>query len=79
MAEIDTNYDTSLEFWRVPKVAEKTGLSVRTIWKWVNEGKFPEARRIGATAVAWRSTDVLAWMNSRPVATIENGLGGIGA
>ena len=60
--------DVTLELWRLPKVAAKTGVSSATIWRWVAAGTFPEPRRVGANAVAWRSDEVLAWMDGRPVA-----------
>jgi predicted DNA-binding transcriptional regulator AlpA len=60
--------EAPFELWRLPKVAAKTGLSTRTIWRMCAADTFPEPRRIGAVAVAWRSTEVIEWMVSLPVA-----------
>jgi prophage regulatory protein len=55
------------DFWRMPKVVEKTGMCKASINNMVRAGKFPAPRQIGAHAVAWRSDEVLEWMHVRPV------------
>ena len=73
MTDQSPHYDASLELWRLPKVIERTGLARATIYVMIREGRFPEPRQVGAKAVAWRSTDVLAWMHGLPVAKVEGG------
>jgi prophage regulatory protein len=48
-----------------PKVEELTGLSTSAIYAAVARGTFPKPVKIGAKAVAWRSSAVSAWINSR--------------
>ena len=55
------------EFWSVKFVGLKTGLSGASIYKYVDLGLFPRQRRIGAGHVAWRASDVRAWIETRPV------------
>jgi prophage regulatory protein len=73
MSDLATRLDESLEMWRLPKVIERTGLKRASIYVMMREGRFPEARQIGAKAVAWRSSDVLAWMHNLPVASTPVG------
>jgi prophage regulatory protein len=64
-------YDATLELWRLPKVLEKTSLSESTIWRSVKAGTFPEPRRVGISAVAWLSSEVVVWMQALPVASAD--------
>jgi prophage regulatory protein len=41
-------------------------LSHATIWRLVRAGKFPAPIRIGARAIAWRLSEIEAWLESRP-------------
>ena len=54
------------ELWSVKIVRSKTGLSRASIYKYINTGLFPRQRRIGPGRVAWRASDVRAWIESRP-------------
>lgn len=40
-----------------------TGLSIRTIERREKLGEFPRRVRLGPTAVGWRESEVLAWMD----------------
>ena len=55
------------------EVEEITGLSRASIYRLMDEGKFPRPVRVSATAVRWKASDVYAWIESRPVA--ESGVG----
>ena len=63
-AEID-------KFLRRNVLEEMTGLSRSTIYAKLDPNSpqhdpdFPKAVRIGPRAVAWRASEVIAWMNSR--------------
>ena len=46
-------------------------MSRSAIYKRMQEGEFPRPVRIGPTAVRWRTSDIAAWMESRPVAKGE--------
>jgi len=54
------------EFWSVKVVGMKTGLSRASIYKYVDLGLFPRQRQIGPGRVAWRASDVRAWIETRP-------------
>ena len=40
-------------------------VSRTTLWQWRRRGDFPAAVRLSAGRVAWRASDVRAWMESR--------------
>nr|WP_316249747.1 AlpA family phage regulatory protein [Pseudomonas sp. N40(2020)] len=58
--------DTSAMFIRLTEVKRITGLSSSTIYKMVNEGKFPRQVSLGGRAVAWIRSEVLTWGKTRP-------------
>jgi prophage regulatory protein len=53
---------------RRPEVERETGLSRSSIYRLMDEGKFPRPRRTGHRAVAWPSVEIDAWKASRPFA-----------
>ena len=52
-------------FLREPEVHNITGLSRTTRWRLENEGKFPARRRISDNAVAWKESEIMAWIADR--------------
>jgi prophage regulatory protein len=50
---------------RRPEVESRTGLSRSTIYDWMKRGDFPLPVKLGTRLVAWRESDVTAWMESR--------------
>lgn len=55
--------DTKL--FRLPQVLEITGLGRSTIYVKIKAGEFPAPINLGPRSVAWRSTDVTGWIDSR--------------
>ena len=53
---------------RMKEVQKIVGLSRSTIYALLAEGKFPRARRLTPATVAWRYSELLAWIDSRPAA-----------
>lgn len=43
-------------------------VSEKTIWTWVNEGKFPKPIRLNGRTV-WRLSDVTSWIDSMEAAS----------
>jgi len=50
---------------RRPEVEPRTGLSRSTLYDWMQRGEFPQPVKLGARLVAWRESDVVAWLESR--------------
>jgi prophage regulatory protein len=52
---------------RLPFVRTRVGLSRSTIYRLLKDGAFPAPVRIGSRSVAWKSSEIDEWVNSRPV------------
>ena len=52
---------------RRPDVEKRVGLGRSMIYKLMRTGDFPEPVRISARSVAWRESDVSAWIAGRTV------------
>ena len=50
---------------RRPEVEARTGLSRSTIYAWLQRGEFPKPVKLGTRLVAWRESDIAAWLESR--------------
>ena len=50
---------------RLSEVCQIVGFSRSSIYKSVSVGSFPKPMRIGASAVRWRSEDIVAWLQRR--------------
>ncbi len=53
------------------EVEEVLGISRSSIYRLMQEGKFPRPLKIGPAAVRWRASDIMVWLESCPVATSE--------
>jgi prophage regulatory protein len=55
---------------RLPEVLGLIGVSRPTLHRWEREGRFPPRRQLGPAggAVGWLSSDIDAWLESRPPA-----------
>lgn len=51
-------------FIRLPELIERTGLSRRTLYRKMSCGEFPQSVKLGTNAVAWRESDIEAWMTA---------------
>jgi prophage regulatory protein len=54
---------------RLPQVKLKIGLAGSTIWKEVKEGTLPPPVALGARAVAWRESELQAWIEVKVLAS----------
>jgi prophage regulatory protein len=54
----------SLKLLRLPEVVQVTGLPRGTVYWKLKRGEFPKPVKIGPKAVAWRSDQVQAWIES---------------
>jgi prophage regulatory protein len=54
------------ELWSLKMAKAKTGLSLSTIYAHIADGTFPAQRRLGLRRIAWLSTEIKAWIASRP-------------
>lgn len=59
---------------RMPQVAEITGLSRTTLWRYEREGIFPTRIALGGGSVGWYQSDVDQWVSSRKKLTYHSQL-----
>lgn len=57
------------QFLRLPQVKLKIGLAGSTIWKEVKAGTLPPPVALGARAVAWRESELQAWIEVKVLAS----------
>ena len=50
---------------RLKEVIHRTGLGRSTIYRWMGEGKFPKAVKLGGHAVAWVEQEIDRWLTDR--------------
>ena len=55
------------------QVEELTAMSRSAIYRAMQAGDFPRPVRIGPAAVRWRHSDIVGWLESRPIARSEIG------
>lgn len=53
---------------RLDTVIDLVGLQRSTIYKLEADGQFPKRRKLTERSSAWREDEILAWMDSRPIA-----------
>ena len=53
-------------FLHFPEILTMTGVSESTIRRWMKEGAFPAARRVGPRLNVWLESDVDQWMTGLP-------------
>ena len=50
---------------RLPEVLGYTGISVATLYRWMQEGLFPKQVQLGPNAVGWRESVIASWIEGR--------------
>ncbi len=57
---------------RLPEVLRLTGLSRSTLYRKIHSSQFPQPVQLGPRSVAWRVSDILAWIENRPLVSKAN-------
>ncbi|WP_201745005.1 helix-turn-helix transcriptional regulator [Aidingimonas lacisalsi] len=52
----------SIKLIRIKDVMDRTGLARSTVYKYINEGKFPKPIKLGTRAVAWVEDEIDTWI-----------------
>lgn len=63
---VPRNPDRLLGKWALEA---RTSLDITTIYRKMKVGTFPQPVRVGRRRVAWRESDVAAWLSSLEVST----------
>ena len=62
---MNTQFQTALTILRRKQVEKRVGLSRSTIYAKIAAGEFPAPIALGARAVGWLESDIIAWIESR--------------
>jgi prophage regulatory protein len=52
--------DSTTRWFTVSQVANRFGVSVATVWRWVRQGNFPSPVKISERSTRWRRSDIEA-------------------
>jgi prophage regulatory protein len=53
------------QFYRLPTLQAKLGISRSHIWAMVKEGKFPKPIKLSPKCTVWNAADVERWVQER--------------
>ena len=53
------------QFYRLPQLKTRLGVSGSSIWAWVKKGTFPAPIKLAENTTAWLLSDIEAWEQSR--------------
>lgn len=56
---------TDIKLLRRSEVEARCGIGRSTIYDWMKRGHFPNPVKLGSRLVAWRESDIVAWLESR--------------
>ena len=54
-----------LRLIRLPEVMNRVGLSPSTIYRYIQQGKFPTQINLGSRCVVWNSEEIDAWIQEK--------------
>ena len=59
------NESITPQFFRLPQLKARLGVSGSSIWAWVKKGTFPAPIKLSENTTAWHLSDIEAWENAR--------------
>jgi predicted DNA-binding transcriptional regulator AlpA len=59
------------------KVIAITGVTYKSIWKWMQQGRFPRSRFVGRES-KWLSTEIDQWLADLPIMRLKGEPDGVG-
>lgn len=60
---------TPQQFYRLPHLKQRLGVSGSTIWNWIKQGKFPRGIKISDNITVWEAQAVERWAAERIAAS----------
>lgn len=60
-----THLSVTPQFYRLPQLKTRLGVSGSSIWAWVKKGTFPAPIKLAQNTTAWRLSDIETWEKSR--------------
>lgn len=68
-----TQIDPQTIYLTVKQVAKRYGVSTDSIWRWKNEGHFPEPVRVGKNTTRWRLSDLIEYESQLKACCVMGG------
>lgn len=62
------------QFYRLPHLKQRLGVSGSTIWLWIKQGKFPHGTKLSANVTAWDAASIEEWAQERIAASQKEGV-----
>lgn len=56
---------TDIVYLRCAAVMKMTGLTERTLYRYMSDGRFPRSFKLGPKTSGWKESEVKAWLASR--------------
>lgn len=57
---------------RIKEINQRFGIPISTIWYWINQGNFPKPIKMGERFIAWRESELDAWLDAKQGKNISN-------
>ncbi len=62
MPDPEINAEENRDLLKAQQVAQRLSISVRTLWRLVDRGKFPRPIRYTRKLVRWKTSDLTDWL-----------------
>lgn len=59
------NVPEHIELWKARKVVKVVAMGRTSLWAKCKSGEFPKPIKTGPNSIAWRSDEVLGWIETR--------------
>ena len=64
--------ESRIELISSGKLADRLGVSRRTVWRWTKEGRLPKPRKLGDNTTRYDVAEVKAWIEDQPFALTDD-------
>lgn len=68
-----TQQNIPQQFYRLPHLKQRLGVSGSSIWAWVKKGSFPKPIKLSENCTAWDRASIEAWEQSRISTSLAGG------
>ena len=62
------------QFYRLPHLKQRLGVSGSTIWNWIKQGKFPRGHKLSENVTAWDAESIERWAQDHIAASKKAGV-----
>ena len=59
-------------YYRINELSEILSMGKSTIWGLMKEGKFPQSNKISQGVTAWKSEDILKWVDEQSTKKMDS-------